>query len=110
MKIKLSAAVCHIILICAALIMIFPIIYAVSNSFKTLSDAYNSVFQLIPSHPTVENYLHVMDKLPIVRITANTFLIAASVTLFKTATGLLAAYSFVYFEYNVHTIYGNHDT
>lgn len=99
MKTKSGVAVCHAVLMLSALIMIFPVIYAVSNSFKTLSDAYNSVFQLIPSAPTVENYLHVMEKLPIIRITLNTFFIAAMVTLFKTVTSLLAAYSFVYFDY-----------
>ena len=76
-----------------------PIIFAVSNSFKTLTDAFNTVFQVIPLHPTLENYIHVFEKLPFVRITMNTFAIAAVVTAFKTITSLVAAYSFVYFDF-----------
>ena len=33
------------------------------------------------------------------KITLNTFLIASTVTIFKTITGLLAAYAFVYFRF-----------
>jgi len=75
------------------------IVFALSNSFKTLQDAFNTIFEIIPSHPTLENYRHVFEKLPFVQITLNTFLIAASVTIFKTITSLFAAYSFVYFDY-----------
>ena len=42
---------------------------------------------------------NVFEKLPFIQITLNTFLIAASVTTFKTITSLFAAYSFVYFDY-----------
>lgn len=80
-------------------ITLTPILFAISNSFKTLQDAFNTVFELIPSNPTLENYRHVFDKLPFAQITMNTFLIAASVTIFKTITSLFAAYSFVYFDF-----------
>ena len=80
-------------------LLLMPIIFAVSNSFKTLTDAFNTVFQVIPLHPTLENYIHVFEKLPFVRITLNTFAIAAVVTIFKTITSLFAAYSFVYFDF-----------
>lgn len=76
-----------------------PIIFAVSNSFKTLQDAFNTVFQVIPLNPTLENYIHVFERLPFFQITLNTFLIASTVTVFKTITSLFAAYSFVYFSY-----------
>ena len=58
---------------------------------------FNTVFQVIPLHPTLENYIHVFEKLPFVRITLNTFLPSRPVvTIFKTITSLFAAYSFVY--------------
>ena len=89
----------HMILGAIVFLMLVPIVFALSNSFKTLQDAFNTIFEIIPSHPTLENYRHVFEKLPFVQITLNTFLIAASVTTFKTITSLFAAYSFVYFEY-----------
>ena len=89
----------HMILGAIVFLMLVPIVFALSNSFKTLQDAFNTIFEIIPSHPTLENYRHVFEKLPFVQITLNTFLIAASVTTFKTITSLFAAYSFVYFDY-----------
>ena len=82
----------HILLCIIVFLLLMPIIFAVSNSF-------NTVFQVIPLHPTLENYIHVFEKLPFVRITMNTFAIAAVVTAFKTITSLVAAYSFVYFDF-----------
>lgn len=98
-KLKDMQAFWHILLILLVIIALFPIIYAVSNSFKTNSEAMNTVMNLIPEHPTIENYLRVFEKLPFVQITLNTFIIAAVVTSLKTVTSLLAAYAFVYFDF-----------
>lgn len=89
----------HILLGCILFLSLMPIVFAVSSSFKELSEAYSNVFGLIPEQPTFNNYLQVFSRLPLVQITANTFLIAAAVTLFKTLTGILAAYGFVYFDF-----------
>lgn len=89
----------HLLLLAFVFLLLVPIVFAFSNSFKTLQDAYNSVFEIIPRSPTLENYLHVFEKLPFVRITLNTFLIASTVTVFKTVTSLFAAYAFVYFSF-----------
>ena len=89
----------HLFLMVVVFLLLMPIVFAISNSFKTMQEAFNTVFQVIPLHPTLENYRHVFDKLPFVKITLNTFLIASTVTIFKTITGLLAAYAFVYFRF-----------
>ena len=89
----------HLFLVVVVFLLLMPIVFAISNSFKTMQEAFNTVFQVIPLHPTLENYRHVFDKLPFVKITLNTFLIASTVTIFKTLTGLLAAYAFVYFRF-----------
>ncbi len=89
----------HILLGCMLFLSLMPIVFAISSSFKELSEAYSNVFGLIPEQPTLSNYLQVFSRLPLAQITANTFLIAAAVTLFKTLTGILAAYAFVYFDF-----------
>lgn len=89
----------HLFLVVVVFLLLMPIVFAISNSFKTMQEAFNTVFQVIPLHPTLENYRHVFDKLPFVKITLNTFLLASTVTIFKTITGLLAAYAFVYFRF-----------
>lgn len=89
----------HILFCAVVALLMFPILFAVSNSLKTMQDAFNTVFEIIPRSPTLENYSYVFNRLPLLRITINTFLIAAFVTAFKSVTSLLAAYSFVYFDY-----------
>lgn len=105
MKIKINSEVfCHIVLMIFVIISIFPIIYAISSSFKELSEAYSNVFGIIPNNPTLNNYLEVFKRLPFVKITSNTFFIATLVTLFKVITSVMAAYAFVYFDFKYKNI------
>jgi len=94
----------HVLLLIIVLLSLAPILFAVSNSFKTLGDAYNTVLSIIPRNPTLENYLHVFTRLDFLKITLNTFIIASSVTLFKTTTSILAAYAFVSFQFKGKSI------
>ena len=89
----------HILLCLIVAILLFPIVFAITNSFKHNTEAINNVMRLLPQDPTLENYIHVFEKLPFVRITLNTFLIAVVVTSLKVITSLLAAYAFVYFHF-----------
>ncbi|MFR3729287.1 carbohydrate ABC transporter permease [Lacrimispora sp.] len=104
MKIKKMQVGWHTLLLAVVFVLLIPILFAVSNSFKTLQDAFNTIFEIIPANPTLENYVHVFQKLPFAKITMNTFLIASSVTIFKTVTSLFAAYSFVYFDFRGKTV------
>ena len=82
-----------------SVIMIFPIIFAVSNSFKTLPDAIATIMSLIPHAPTMENYVFLFYRLNIMRIIGNTFFIAGSVATFQLITSVFAAYALVFFEF-----------
>ena len=86
-------------LIICGLFMVFPLFYCVVTSLKPLDELLIFPPRLYVTRPTLENYRHVFEKLPFVKITLNTFLIASTVTIFKTITGLLAAYAFVYFRF-----------
>lgn len=105
MKIRLSGELkWHMLLIIFIIISLFPIVFAISSSFKTLNEAYSHVFAIIPPNPTINNYLEVFNRLPFLKITGNTFIIASCVTLFKTITSIFAAYAFVYFNFKYKTI------
>ena len=88
----------HAVLSLIVFLSLYPIFFALSTSFKTLNEAFNSS-SLIPKEFTTAAYANVLQKIPFVKITANTFIIASIVTAFKLITGVLAAYSFVFFEY-----------
>ncbi len=90
--------ICHVILAVIVILSLYPMFFALSTSFKTLTEAFNSS-SLIPKEFTTQAYSNVLSKIPFVKITANTFIIATVVTAFKLVTGVLAAYSFVFFDY-----------
>lgn len=105
MKIRITSEYkWHIILILFVIISIFPIVFSISSSFKELNEAYSNVFGIIPKNPTINNYKEVILRLPFYKITENTFFIATTVTLFKVITSVLAAYSFVYFDYKYKNV------
>lgn len=89
----------HLLFILTIFFLIFPIVFALGNSFRPLEDAYNEVLKIIPLQPTFENYSTFFESLPVIKITLNTFIIASVVTLFKVITSFLAAYAFVYFYF-----------
>ena len=89
----------HILFIIIILILLYPIVYAVSTSFKSLNEAYNNILSLIPENPTTSAYQRVLHIIPFFKITLNTFIIASIVTIFKLLTGVLAAYSFVFLKF-----------
>ncbi|MFJ8260358.1 carbohydrate ABC transporter permease [Rummeliibacillus sp. NPDC094406] len=100
MKIKHSVSIpWHVIFIFTVLLLVFPVIFAIGNSFKSLDEAYSSVLNIIPLNPTFENYKTFFESLPALKITINTFIIAFVVTFFKVVTSFLSAYAFVYFQF-----------
>lgn len=105
MKIKMTSEYkWHILLILFVIVSLFPIVFAISSSFKELNEAYSNVFGIIPKNPTINNYKEVILGLPFYKITENTFFIATTVTVFKVITSVLAAYSFVYFDFKYKNI------
>jgi len=87
----------HALLGVLVLISAVPILFAFVSSLKSMQELHSG--GLLPASITGENYLKIMDSMPIVRITLNTLIIAAVVTAFKVLTSTLAAYAFVYFDF-----------
>jgi sn-glycerol 3-phosphate transport system permease protein len=89
----------QVLFIVVIVMMLYPIVFATSTSFKTLQEVYSNSFGVIPQKPTTAAYAGVLSKIPFIRITFNTFIVASIVTFFKLFTGVLAAYSFVFFDF-----------
>ncbi|KRL98761.1 carbohydrate ABC transporter permease [Liquorilactobacillus satsumensis] len=96
---KVKGSSWHILLIIICLVLLLPVVFMVSNSFKTLQDSYHSMLQIIPLHPTFSNYSTLGKQVDLLRLIWNTFFMATLVTLGKIVTGLLAAYAFKYFTF-----------
>ncbi len=89
----------HLLFVLIILIMLYPIMFALSTSFKTMPEAFSGGHHLIPQDPTISAYDRVLSVIPFFQILGNTFIIATIVTVFKLITGVLAAYSFVFLDF-----------
>ncbi|MDW8552848.1 MULTISPECIES: carbohydrate ABC transporter permease [Staphylococcus] len=96
---KIKSSIAHIVLITCILLAIYPIIFAVSNSFKKLSHAYDSMINLIPLPFTIENFDKLINDIPLLQITTNTFVIASVITIVKVIISFLAAFAIVFFQF-----------
>lgn len=103
MKIDTSEIKWHVIFIILVLMLVYPLMFSLSTSFKTMSEAFTSS-SLIPQAPTLSAYERVFTTIRFAQILSNTFIIASLVTLFKLATGIFAAYAFVFFHFKGKTV------
>jgi sn-glycerol 3-phosphate transport system permease protein len=87
------------VLIGAGLLILFPILWALSVSLMTASEAATFPPVLIPHRAQWANYTSVMHELPVARYLLNSFLVAGSITLGQIATSALGAYAFVFFRF-----------
>ena len=83
----------YIILICVAIVTVFPFLWVFFTSFKGPTDAVYSVPpQLIPHNPTFANYIRVWNFLPVGRFFINSIIVTMSVVVLNTLFTSLAAY------------------
>lgn len=100
MKINIRKEIpCHILLIAAMIISLWPVVFMLSASLKELNQVFQSPLNPLPFPPTLENYQTVLSRFPIMQFVGNTFFIAFFVTLFKIITSLLAGFAFVYYRF-----------
>lgn len=103
MKINSSEWKWHLLFALIVLMLVYPLVFALSTSFKPMSEAFSSAF-LIPKDPTFSAYERVFTTIRFGAILSNTFIIASLVTLFKLVTALFAAYAFVFFRFRGKTL------
>lgn len=100
MKINIKKEIpCHILLIAAVIISLWPVVFMLSASLKELNQVFQSPLNPLPFPPTLENYQTVLSRFPIMQFVGNTFFIAFFVTLFKIITSLLAGFAFMYYRF-----------
>ena len=103
MKINFSEWKWHLLFAILVLMLVYPLVFALSTSFKPMSEAFSSA-SLIPKSPTFSSYERVFTTIRFGVILSNTFIIASLVTLFKLVTALFAAYAFVFFRFRGKTL------
>ncbi|MCI5650019.1 MAG: carbohydrate ABC transporter permease [Fusicatenibacter sp.] len=81
------------------LFILFPLLYTVSVAFMPSGELYTMEMNLIPSHPTLENFKQAIEKIPLMRFVLNSFLIAGCITIGQIITCSFAAFAFSFLNF-----------
>jgi multiple sugar transport system permease protein len=84
----------HLLLICGAVIMIFPFVWGFATSLKEMREVLANPFSLIPRRVTLVNYANVFNSIPIGRFFLNSVIVSLSITVSQLFTCSLSAYAF----------------
>lgn len=83
----------HGVMILLSILSIFPIYWMIVTSFRPANEIFSTT--LWPSAPTIENYIFVLTRVPMLQMLANTTIVAAMTAALQVVTGMLAAYALV---------------
>ena len=87
------------------LVIVFPIIYGVSVSFKTRAELSVYPPRVLPdSFSNLENFRTVFRMAPLMRFMFNTVIVSSMGSILKLLFAILAAYAFSYFNFPGRTI------
>ena len=94
----------YLLLIAAAAVVLFPLIYAVSQSFTSPADQGTYPPKLVSWPLYVQSYSEALEIAPIGRFVLNSFVVAGAVTLGQLITASLAAFAFSFLEFRGRNI------
>lgn len=93
-----------IVLVCFSLLMILPLVFLVSNAFKTPAEMLTWPPTIIPADPTIANFKSVLGETPLLRWIGNSLLFAGLSTVSILATSSIAGYVLGKFRYRTLNI------
>lgn len=96
---KLKKAAVWILLTAGALVMMFPFIWMLATSLKTLPEATAIPPTLFPAKAVFSNYAEAFTMAPFGRYLFNSILVAGLGTILTLVITVLAAYAFTVFEF-----------
>lgn len=79
-----------------AFVMLFPLLYAISGSLMTAREISTYPPAFLPSQPRLNNFVDVLNALPIPRQYLNSLIVAACVMAGQLVTSILSAYAFAF--------------
>jgi len=88
-----------VLLTAGSLIMIFPFVWMILSSFKTVSDVYAYPPRWIPSHWEFDNYVKVFQMIPFGRYYLNSIYTSVMQTLMEITICIMGAYAFVALDF-----------
>jgi multiple sugar transport system permease protein len=89
----------HVALLVGSVICVFPFIWNLSGSIKTVGDMMAYPPTLIPPEPHWENYARLFAEFPYARWYSNSLMVAVVTTVLATFFSALGGYGFAKFEF-----------
>lgn len=94
---KVRKLLSWVVLLIATGLFIYPLIWLLSASFKPQSEVFDN--RLIPTTPTLQNYLDVWQSAPMALWMGNTILVTVLASLAVTFSSSLVAWGFAYYRF-----------
>lgn len=91
--------IAYFFMIAAAVLILLPFWIAVSNSFMTESESATYPPRFLPSGINIDNFITVMNNIPIIRFIVNSFLTSSIITVGNLITSCMAAYAFAFLRF-----------
>lgn len=85
--------------IVVVLIVLLPLLYAISVAFMPSSELFTTQLNLIPQNPTLANFKDALTKIPLLRFVGNSFLVAGLITIGQIISCSLSAFSFSFLDF-----------
>jgi len=89
----------YLVIILITLVIIFPIIWLVSTSFKNPVDIFAIPPIFIPPNPSIDHYATLFFEAEILKYILNSLIVASITTLVSLLSGTLTAYSLARFRF-----------
>lgn len=85
--------------IVVVLIVLLPLLYAISVAFMPSSELFTTQLNLIPQNPTLANFKDALTIIPLLRFVGNSFLVAGLITIGQIISCSLSAFSFSFLDF-----------
>lgn len=92
----ITVAASYGLLAVLAFVMLFPLLYAISGSLMTAREISSYPPAFLPSQPRLNNFVDVLQALPIPRQYLNSLIVAGCVMAGQLVTSVLSAYAFAF--------------
>lgn len=85
--------------IVVALVVLLPLLYAVSVAFMPSNELFTMELNLLPKNPTLQNFTEAFRQVPLLRFIANSFIMAGCITVGQIISCSLSAFAFSFLEF-----------
>lgn len=100
---KLSKILQHVVLYSIATIMILPLLWMISTSFKVPSEIFKLPIQWIPSRLYIDNFSKAVSSFPFYRFFMNSIIVTTSIIIGQLITSIMSAYAFARMKFRFKT-------